>query len=40
MQIGTGKLEKSHWIASVFSTNYWRVGLVAISMEECEEWVV
>ena len=33
-QIGIGKLEKSHGIASVFSTNYWRVGLVVISMEE------
>ena len=34
MQIGTGKLEKSHRIASLFSTNYWQVGLVVISMEE------
>ena len=34
MQIGTGKLEKSQGIAFAFSTNYWRVGLVVISMEE------
>ena len=34
MQIGTGKLEKSHGIAFAFSTNYWQVGLVVISMEE------
>ena len=30
----TGKLEKSHGIASSFSTNYWPVGLVIIRMEE------
>ena len=34
MQIGTGRLEKSYGIASAFSTNYWRLGLVVISMEE------
>ena len=33
-EFGTGNLEKSHWIASSFSTNYWPVGLVVIRMEE------
>ena len=34
MEFGTGELEKSHGIASSFSTNYWPVGLVVIRMEE------
>ena len=34
MEFGTGELEKSHGIASSFSTNYWPVGLVVIRMEK------
>ena len=34
MEFGTGELEKSHGIASSFSTNSWPVGLVVIRMEE------
>ena len=40
MEFGTGKLEKSHGIASSFSKNYCRVGLVVIRMEEGHYCVV
>ena len=39
-EFGTGKLEKSHGIASSFSRNYCRVGLVVIRMEEGHYCVV
>ena len=34
MEFWTGRLEISHGIASSFSKNYCRVGLVVIRMEE------
>ena len=40
MEFGTGKLEKSHGIASSFSKNYCRVGLAVIRMEEGHYCVV
>ena len=39
-EFGTGKLEKSHGIASSFSRNYCRVGMVVIRMEEGHYCVV
>ena len=39
-EFGTGKLEKSHGIASSFSRNYCQVGLVVIRMEEGHYCVV